>query len=68
MSFQGACEDWRLHFNVVIFPESWPLFSTPPEDMFRGHRVRVKGLIGEYQGAPQIIVRSPDQIVMLVGE
>jgi DNA/RNA endonuclease YhcR with UshA esterase domain len=61
-------EDWRHHFNVAMFPEVWPLFPVPPEDMFRGQLVRVRGSVEEYQGAPEIIVRSPEQIVIVGGE
>ena len=56
-------QDWRNHFNAVIFPEAWPLFPVPPEELFLGQRVRVSGLVEEYRGAPQIIVRKPEQIV-----
>jgi len=60
--------DWRHHFNAVIFPEAWPLFPAPPEELFQGRWVRVNGVISEYLGAPQIIVRSPEQIVIVEGE
>jgi len=61
-------QDWRHHFNAVIFPEVWPLFPAPPDELFRGQQVRVRGLIEEYQGAPEIIVRSPEQIAIVAEE
>ena len=60
--------DWTHHFNVVLFPESWSLFPELPDEMFQGQRVRVSGLIQEYRGAPQIIVRSSEQIMIVEGE
>jgi DNA/RNA endonuclease YhcR with UshA esterase domain len=61
-------ENWRQHFNVAIFPEAWSLFPAPPEQLFRDQQVRVKGVVEEYQGAPEIIVRSLEQIVIVEGE
>jgi len=47
---------------VVIFPDAWPKFPGPPEELFLDKKVRVKGLVKEYQGAPEIIVEEPEQI------
>ena len=66
--FLNFHEDYRHHFSVVIFPEAWPLFPKPPEDLYLHQRVRVTGCIKEYKGAPEIIVGSPEQIVIVEGE
>jgi len=63
--FLNFDEDYRNTFTVVIFPEAWPLFSLPPEEMYRGQLVRVSGQVKMYQGAPEIIVETPDAIRIL---
>jgi len=64
--FLNFHEDYQDHFTVVIFPDHWGKFPEPPEKLFYGRLVRVTGLIQEYQGAPEIIVRQPTQIEMAV--
>jgi DNA/RNA endonuclease YhcR with UshA esterase domain len=49
-------------FTAVIFPDDWTKFPGPPEDIFYGRLVRVEGVIEEYQGTPEIIVKDPWQI------
>lgn len=66
--FLNFHEDYRHYFKVVMFPEAWPLFPQPPEELYLHQRVRVTGRIKEYEGAPEIIVESPEQIVILEGE
>ncbi|UCC89271.1 MAG: hypothetical protein JSV81_08165 [Anaerolineales bacterium] len=63
--FLNFDEDYRYTFKVVIFPDAWPLFPQPPEEMYRGRLVRVTGQIEMYQGAPEIIVETPDAIEIL---
>jgi len=53
---------WQVDLKVVIFPEDAAKFPSPPEEMFLKKKIRVTGLIEEYQGAPEIIVRDPSQI------
>lgn len=48
--------------KVVIFPQDAAKFPQPPEKMYQGKKIQVTGKIQEYQGAPEIIVRSPAQI------
>jgi len=64
--FLNFHEDYQDHFKAVIFPDDWGKFPGPPEQLFLGRMVRVTGLIEEYQGAPEIIVREPTQIEMAV--
>jgi DNA/RNA endonuclease YhcR with UshA esterase domain len=49
-------------FTAVIFPDDWPKFPAAPENLFAGKLVRVEGIIEEYQGAPEIIIKDPGQI------
>jgi len=60
--FLNFDEDYKSTFTVVIFPDDWPKFPEPPEELFLDKKVRVKGLVKEYQGAPEIIVEEPEQI------
>jgi len=63
--FLNFDEDYRNTFKVVIFPEAWSLFPQPPEDMYQDQLVRVMGQVKMYQGAPEIIVETPDAIRIL---
>jgi DNA/RNA endonuclease YhcR with UshA esterase domain len=60
--FLNFAEDYQGTFSVVVFPEDWHKFPAPPETLFYGRRVRAQGLIEDYQGAPEIVVRDPWQI------
>jgi len=62
--FMNFHQDYANHFKAVIFPDDWPKFPEPPEDLFRGRLVRVTGVVQEYEGAPEIIVEEPSQIEM----
>ena len=53
---------WQVDLKVVIFPEDAAKFPSPPEEMFLNRKIRVTGVIKEYRGAPEIIVRDPSQI------
>jgi len=63
--FLNFDEDYRQTFKIVIFPNAWPLFPQPPEDMYRGRLVRVTGQVQIYQGAPEIIIETPEAIQIL---
>jgi hypothetical protein len=49
-------------FTAVIFPDDWPKFPAPPENLFYGKWVRIEGVVEEYQGTPEIIIKDPWQI------
>ncbi len=51
-------------FTVVIWGSDRNKFKNPPEAFFKGKRICVTGRIQEFRGIPEIIVRSPDQIVV----
>lgn len=53
---------WQVDLKVVIFPRDAAKFPAPPAEMFLYKKIRVTGLIEEYKGAPEIIVRDPGQI------
>ncbi|MCG3209240.1 MAG: hypothetical protein FOGNACKC_02861 [Anaerolineae bacterium] len=59
LNFDGS---GRQLFTAVIFPDDWPKFAAPPETLFAGKLVRIDGAITEYNGTPEIIIKSPAQI------
>jgi micrococcal nuclease len=63
----GACflnfhTEWQSHLTVVIFACDFLGFPESPEEYYRGKTVSIIGLIQEYKGTPEIIVKTPDQI------
>ncbi len=60
-------EDWKGTFQAVIFASAWCDFPAPPEEHYRGRVVLVTGVVKEYQGTPEMVVESPEQI-RLAGE
>lgn len=52
----------RDQFVVVIFADDYADFPSPPADLYRDQTVWVTGTVGQYNGVPQIVVSSPDQI------
>ncbi len=51
-------------FTVVIWGSDRNKFKNPPELFFKGKRICVTGVIEDYKGKPEIVVRSPDQIMV----
>ena len=52
-------------FTAVIFASDFLGFPFIPEVFYLGKRVRIIGFIKEYNGSPEIIVKTPDQIRIL---
>ncbi|MBU7048499.1 MAG: thermonuclease family protein [Theionarchaea archaeon] len=50
------------YFTAVIFASDFPGFPMSPEVFYRGKKVYIIGIIREYKGSPEIIVKTPDQI------
>ncbi|MGD2250613.1 MAG: thermonuclease family protein [Candidatus Methanofastidiosia archaeon] len=57
--------EWQSHFSVVIFACDIPGFPVTPDVYYRGKTVNIIGVIQEYKGTPEIIVKTPDQIRIL---
>ena len=53
------------NFSAVIFASDFPEFSMPPEFLYSGRTVHIIGIVLEYNGSPEIIVKTPDQIRIL---
>ena len=54
--------NWKKYFTAVIFANKFDRFPSNPEDYYECKKVRVRGLIKEYNGKPEIILESPEQI------
>jgi micrococcal nuclease len=53
------------YFTAVIFACDFPGFPDPPDAYYLGKNVQIIGIIREYRGSPEIIVKTPDQIRIL---
>jgi hypothetical protein len=51
-------------FTIVIWGSDRNKFKNPPESFFKGKRICVTGIIKDFRGKPEIVVRSPDQMVV----
>ncbi|MGD9379061.1 MAG: thermonuclease family protein [candidate division WOR-3 bacterium] len=60
--FLNFHKDWRRYFTAVIFASDFKKFPAHPEDYYLNRVVHVRGLIKEYRGKPEIILKSPSQI------
>ena len=54
--------DTNYQFTAVIFASDFPGFPFIPEVYYLGKTVQIIGIIKEYNGSPEIIVKTPDQI------
>lgn len=63
--FLNFHRNWRRYFTVVIFASDFDRFPQPPEKLYLNREIRVYGLVREYQGKPEIIVSSPEQIQII---
>ncbi len=64
-TFLNFTQDWRGTFTVVIFASAYDRFPERPRDLYRNRLIRVRGVVQEYQGTPEIIVEAPVQIEIL---
>ncbi|MBU7046097.1 MAG: hypothetical protein HXS54_06630 [Theionarchaea archaeon] len=52
-------------FTAVIFASDFPGFPFIPEVFYLGKKVQIIGIIQEYNGSPEIIVKTLSQIRIL---
>ncbi len=57
--------NWRETLALVIFARNFDAFPPEPEKLYRGKKVRVRGVIVKYEDRPEIILESPDDIEVL---
>jgi endonuclease/exonuclease/phosphatase family metal-dependent hydrolase len=60
--------DTSRSFPAIIRESSFENFSEPPEAMYDQKLVRIRGVITEFNGRPQIEVTRPEQITILEKE
>ena len=53
------------HFTAVIFACDFPGFPYPPDTYYLGKKVQIIGIIKQYKGSPEIIVKTPEQVRIL---
>jgi micrococcal nuclease len=53
------------YFTAVIFACDIPGFPYSPDTYYLAKKVQIIGIIREYKGFPEIIVKTPDQIKIL---
>ncbi len=63
--FLNFHEDYRNTFSVAIFVTELSRFPGDAKEYYKGKLVRISGIIKEYRGAPEMIVKDPDQIEVL---
>ena len=52
-------------FTVLIWGEDRKNFPHPPEIYYNNKKVIVEGVISQYKGVPQIILKAPSQIKII---
>ena len=57
--------NWRKYFTAVIFASDFDKFPSNPEDCFQDKTVQITGVIKEYKGKPEIVLRDPSQIKII---
>lgn len=60
--------DTERSFTAIVREGSYPNFPEPPESMYDQKIVRVRGMISEYNGKPQIEIVKPEQVTILEAE
>lgn len=60
--FLNEKQDYRNGFTGVIFANVAHRWSQSPTSLYGGRTVRVTGMIKTYEGHPEIIIESPEQV------
>ena len=60
--FLNFDKDYRTTFTAVIFASDLTKFPPNPDQFYHNKKVQVTGIIKEYKGKPEIILKEPDQI------
>ncbi|MGQ9464489.1 MAG: thermonuclease family protein [bacterium] len=63
--FLNFHKNWKRYLTAVIFASDFDKFPKNPEDYYLNRKVRITGLIKEYNGKPEIIVKNPAQIQII---
>jgi micrococcal nuclease len=60
--FLNFHRDWEEYFTAVIFSCDFHAFPEQPEIYYLNRKVQIIGIIKEYEGSPEIIVKTSAQI------
>ncbi|TYB32102.1 MAG: thermonuclease family protein [Candidatus Mcinerneyibacterium aminivorans] len=63
--FLNYHKDYKHTFTAVIFKSDEYKFNFEPEKYYLNKKIKVKGKIKVYKGAPEIIVEEPSQIKLI---
>lgn len=63
LNFDGA-----RTFTAIVHAPNYKNFTLPPDQLYGGKIVRIRGTISAYKGKPQIEVVKPEQITVLEKE
>ena len=63
--FLNFHQDYKKYFTAVIFQSDFHKFPSNPEDIYYWKKVRVSGVIKEYKGKPEIILKERNQIEII---
>jgi len=63
--FLNFHSDYKKYFSAVIFSSDFSKFPRSPEDFYLNKRVHVSGIIKQYQGKPEIILKDSSQIKII---
>lgn len=65
LNFHG---NWRKYLTAVIFAKDFSKFPEHPEEFYYLKTVQVTGIVKEYQGKPEILLRDSSHIKILEKE
>jgi len=57
--------NWKKYVTIVIRSGDMARFPGDPEKFYKGRTVRVRGEVTDYNGRPEIVVRSPEAITII---
>lgn len=60
--FLNFHDPYEGYLTAVIWSDDWDNFPESPEVYYENRKVHVSGLIQDYSGTPEIVVRVPSQI------
>jgi hypothetical protein len=61
-TFLDFHDPYRGYFSVVIWAADRGAFPSAPEQLYDGRTICVHGVVSSFNGAPEMVVRSPAQV------
>lgn len=63
--YLNFAENWQETLSIYIPEKNASAFPEPPEKLYKGKYVRIRGVIREYKDSPSLTLRQPDAITLL---